>query len=192
MPCSSPWDRPPFAKCGSAQRVLYEAIGRTLMNWEEIEGSFAHLYSAFVTGGRHDTTANRQYGEPLNFAHRIEGLKTVARRHFHKHPSQDTEGTFDEIIRLSLGWSGRRNDIAHGRARPSQWLSQWLIKSETTTHEFARWCVIPAHFRGEKFPDDIPAYILSSREIRRFGDAFGKLAGRVETFAYELEAKHCA
>jgi hypothetical protein len=182
-----PWNRPPFAKRGTAQRVLYEAIGRTLMNWEEIEGSLAHLYSAFVTGGRYDTAANREYGEPLNFVGRVECLKSAACRYFHKYCSQEAEGAFDELVRLALGWSNRRNDVAHGRARPSRWLNP-----SETGHEMARWCIIPPHFSGKKFPDDTPAYILSSREIRRFGDAFWKLAGSVETFAYELEARHRA
>jgi hypothetical protein len=188
MPASHPWDRPQLARRGSAQRVLYEAIGRTLMAWEEVEGAFAHLYSAFLTGGRYDTTANRQYGEALNFVHRIEGLKTVACRYFHKHCSQETEGAFDELVRLSVGWSNRRNDVAHGRARPSR----WIIKSETATDEYARWCIIPPHFKGEKFTSDGPAYILSSREIRRFGTAFWELARRVEDFAYQLEAQQSA
>jgi hypothetical protein len=115
---SEPWDRPPFARRGSAQSVLYEAIGRTLMAWEEVEGALAHLYSAFATGVRFNTEANQKYGEPQNFVHRVETIKTIACRYFHKFPSQDTEGTFDELIHLALNWSNRRNDVAHGRARP--------------------------------------------------------------------------
>jgi hypothetical protein len=180
----NPWDRPPFPKRGSAQRVLYEAIGRTLMNWEEVEGAFAHLYSAFVTGGRFNTQANQQYGEPLNFVHRIEGLRAAACRYFHKRPSQDIEGKFDELMRFAASWSGRRNDVAHGRARPSS----WIIKSET--QGMNRWCLIPPHFRGEKFTGEIPAYIFSSREIRRFGEAFWELSRHVSEFAYETEVAH--
>ena len=40
-----PWDRPPFPRRGNSERTLYEAIGRALMAWEEVEGAFAHLYS---------------------------------------------------------------------------------------------------------------------------------------------------
>jgi hypothetical protein len=160
---SHTWDRPPFPKRGNTQRVLYEAIGRTLMAWEEVEGAFAHLYSAFLTGWPFDVEANRQYGEPLNFVHRIEGLRAIACRYFYKHPSQETEGEFDELLRLAQGWSGRRNDVAHGRARPSS----WIIVSEKQGTQ--RWCVIPPHFRGEKFAGELPAYIRSSREIVKLG-----------------------
>src|SRR3977135_497493 len=119
---ANPWDRPPFPQRGSAQRVLYESIGRALMNWEEIEGAFAHLYSAFLTGKRGDVGANQKYGIPTNFAQRVEGLKAVACRYFQKHPSQEMEGTFDRLVDLALNWSNRRSDVAHGRARPSSWI----------------------------------------------------------------------
>jgi hypothetical protein len=143
--------------------------------------------SAFLTGWPFAVEANQQYGEPLNFVHRIEGLKAVACRHFHKHPSQETEGEFDDLIRLAQGWSARRNDVAHGRARPSS----WILESET--QGTGRYCVIPPHFRAEKFTGERPAYVLSSREIRAFGDAFWKLAHRVDDFARErIEGWHLA
>jgi hypothetical protein len=77
-----PWDRPPFPKAGNSPRILYEAIGRALMAWEEVEGAFAHLYSTFLTGWPFDVEANRQYGEPLNFVHRVDGLRAIACRSF--------------------------------------------------------------------------------------------------------------
>lgn len=182
------WDRPPFAKRGSAERVLYEAIGRALMDWEEVEGGFAFVYSAFLTGSRFNTKANRRYGAPANFAQRVDGLKTVACRYFQKNCSQQVEGEFDELVRLSIGWSNRRNDIAHGRARPSQ----WVIEPDPAMQDAFRWCIVPAHFRAEKFPDNIPAYVLSSREIRRFGVAFRELSRRVSDFAYRIEVQQRA
>lgn len=178
---ADPWDRPPFAKHGTRQRTLYEAVGRALMNWEDAEGVFAHLYSAMLTGTRFNTQANQEYGEPLNFVHRMERLKTGACRYFQKHCSQDFEGEFDQIAKLALGWSGRRNDVAHGRARPSG----LIIKADQGTN---RWCVIPPHFRGEKFDGETPAYILSSREIRRFAEAFSTLARRVNDLAWMIES----
>jgi hypothetical protein len=181
----NPWDRPPLAQRGSAKRVLYEAIGEALMNWEEVEGALAHLYSALVNG-RRNTEANQEYGISLNFVGRIHGLKTVACRYFHKHPSQASEGGFDELVRLASSWSSRRNDVAHGRARPSK----WIVPSTGPYGELERWFVIPPHFKGDRFTGTVPAYILSSREIRRFGDAFWKLAGRIEGFAFEIERAH--
>jgi hypothetical protein len=181
-----PWDRPPFPGRGNSQRTLYEAIGRALMAWEEVEGAFAHLYSTFLTGWPFDVGANHQYGEPLNFVHRVDGLRVIGCRYFYKHPSQALEGEFDVILRFALGWSGRRNDVAHGRARPSS----WIIESETQGLE--RYCVIPPHFRAAKFTEERPAYVLSSREIRRFGEAFWELAHRIGRFFREIEGWHLA
>src|SRR5580700_10361416 len=99
---------------------------------------------------------------------------------------QALEGEFDVILRFALGWSGRRNDVAHGRARPSS----WIIESET--QGLVRYCVIPPHFRAAKFTEERPAYVLSSREIRRFGEAFWELAHRIGRFFREIEGWHLA
>jgi hypothetical protein len=175
------WGRPSSAKRGYSQRATYEAIGRALMAWEEIEGAFAHLHSAFLTGEKFNTGANREYGEPPNFVQRVERLKTAACCYFIKCPCQDVEGRFNDLVRHALGWSLRRNDVAHGRARPSS----WIIDGETQGKD--RWCIVPAHFRGDKFPDNHPAYVLSSRQIRRFADAFWELAHQVSDFGQEIE-----
>jgi hypothetical protein len=178
----NPWDRPPSAIRGYSERSTFEAIGRALMAWEEIDGAFAHLHSAFLTGGRFDTAANREYGEPANFVARVEGLKTAACRYFIRHPCQETEGRLNRLIDVALGWSGRRNDIAHGRARPSSWI---ILPGEMEGQN--RWCVVPAHFRGEKFPENVPVHIFSSRQIRRFADAFWDHARLISRLGWEIE-----
>ena len=164
------------------------------MAWEEVEGAFAHLYSTFLTGWPFDLKANRQYGDPLNFVHRAQGLQRVACRYFQRHPSQEREGAFDEIMRAAIGWSARRNDVAHGRAR----LIHWILDPNSrdtflTAPGPLRWCVIPAHFKGQKFtPDDRPTYVLTSRELRRFTDAFWDLARQTNAFMHGIEAPNDA
>ena len=106
----NPWDQPPFPKRGNSERILFQAIGRALMAWEEVEGAFAHLYSTFLTGWPFVETANRQYGEPLNFVHRAQGLQQTACSVLsQRNPSQDREGTFDGVLCGSaIGWSGQK------------------------------------------------------------------------------------
>ena len=69
-------------------------------------------------------------------------------------------------------------------------LNSWIIESETQGLE--RYCVIPPHFRAAKFTEERPAYVLSSREIRRFGEAFWELAHRIGRFFREIEGWHLA
>jgi hypothetical protein len=187
---NNPWDRPPYPKRGSAQRVLFESVGRALMAWEEIEGSLAHLHSTFRTGWPFDVNENREYGEPQNFVGRLETLKQAACQYFHKNPSQEREAAFDEIVTLFLNWSPRRNDVAHGRARFMHWV---LDPNSPETLLSApgplKWCLIPPHFKGEKFtPDEKPTYILTSREMNRFSEAFWAIARQANDLMHKVEA----
>ena len=175
----TPWDRPPFPKRGNlTQRALYEAIGRTLNAWEEIEISMAHLYAAFATGDRFDPAANHAYGVEANFNQRLAALQRVAEQYFMRHPSQDVEGEFCRLTRFVVGYSARRNDIAHSHAL----LSEWVIEPGSPQSLFSlagkhRWCLVPPHFRANKFtPNKRPAYALTSWEINEFGTVFWDIA----------------
>jgi hypothetical protein len=169
--------------------VLYEAVGRALMAWEEVECELSHLYSAFITRWPFDIEANRKYGEPLNFVHRAQALERVACRYFCKNPCQDMEGAFAEIMRLANGWSTRRNDVAHGRARPSHWiLNPGSRETLLGVRGPLQWCIIPAHFKEDKFIDDEPTYVLTSPEMRRFAAAFWSIAKQTSEFMHKIEA----
>ncbi len=185
-----PWDRPPFPKRGNAsQRVLFEFIGRALMAWEEVETALAHLYSIFSCGSKFDQAANREYGEPPNFAPRLRRLEERARGYFVAKPCQEQEGEFDNIIRLATAYAPRRNDIAHGVARPVQWvLDPNSHESLLSLAGEMQWCVIPPHFRDNKFTsENRPVYVLTSRETNRFSEAFWKITHRATKLATELD-----
>ena len=187
---NEPWDLPPLARRGCSERTLYHAIGRSLMAWEEIEGTFAHIYSVFECGNAFSLNENKAYGKPSNYSQRVLLLQNAAESFFKKHPSQELEGEFAEIIRLANGFSFRRNDIAHGRARFSHWVlnpssMETLLNLAPNVH----WCVIPAHFKGNKFTEDNqPAYIFTAREIDAFMKMFWSIAHRGNAFMRSVEA----
>jgi hypothetical protein len=180
---TEPWDVPSFPKHGNkSQATFYAAIGRALMNWEEVEGALAHLYSALTTNTRFDVAANREYGTPDNFAARLHGLDRCGQKYFVTHHSQTLEGDFAKIIKYASGYSTRRNEIAHGRARPIQW-----VRGGLWTGAY-QWCVIPAHFRGKKFTkNDRPSYVYTSREMNRFAAAFWEIALWANDLGWRIE-----
>lgn len=184
-----PWDIPPYPTRGNSSRVLFESIGRALMYWEDMEGEFAHLYSTVSCGTAYDEKANREYGKGSIFAVRLRGLERMACRYFKKNSSQEREGKFLEIVSLATGYSERRNDIAHGRARFMHWiLNPHSRKTLLTAEHPLKWCVIPAHFKGDKFSaDNKPEYILTSREINRFAKAFWDIAQKTSALIHEIE-----
>ena len=177
---TDPWDRPPIPKRGNrSDKTLFEALGRTLNAWEEIEISMSHLYAAFSVYDRFDGTATHAYGVPANFRDRMTLLQRAADLHFIAHPNQEVEGEFHRLMRFAEGYSARRNDIAHSRA--SQIV--WALPMPDTAAEFVEirdreeWCLIPPFFRAKKFtPDRRPTYAFTSRELNELGKVFWDIA----------------
>ncbi|MFN4166420.1 MAG: hypothetical protein ACK4GK_17745 [Ferrovibrio sp.] len=189
---SKPWDIPPFPKRGNAsQATLFASVGRALMAWEEIETTFAHQYSLLVSGEQFDEAANQKYGKPNTFVERIAALEKAACKLWHKYPNQELEGRFMEILKLAKNYSARRNDIAHAVARFIHWIRE---PNSTDTllspNVDLRWCLVPPHFRGAKFTRrNVPDYVLTSREINVFAEAFWEIARAAAAFSRKIEAQ---
>jgi hypothetical protein len=183
-----PWHPPPFPKRGNrSSRALYEAIGRALSTWEELETMLAHLYAALCGRSQFDTKANHAYGEELNFRNRLTELEHAGCRYFVKRPNQTQEGELAWVIRYVRGYSQRRNDVAHGVVRVLRMVldpRQGLLSVSLPTE----WCLVPPHFREAKFVSpDTPAHILTSREINRFAAAFWPIIRRTHALATAVE-----
>jgi hypothetical protein len=184
-----PWDRPPFPKKGNKSNgVLFASIGRTLNAWEEVEIAMAHLYAAIVTGDRFDQAANHAYGKEANFNQRLADLQEVAEKRFITEHSQPIEGEFARLMRIAVGYSARRNDMAHGHALYLHWVID--PASRITLLDFEAdlsWCWVPPHFRANKFTArNVPAYVLTSREINAFGLVFWDIARAVSNLSLWL------
>ena len=184
-----PWDRPPFPARGNrSDRVLFDAIGRTLNAWEEVEISMAHLYATLATGDRFDSQANHLYGEEANFNGRLTTLEQAAEQRFIAEPSQPVEGEFSRLMRFVRGYSARRNDIAHGHALYIHWVRD--PASRETLLSFGAdlsWCWVPPHFRANKFnAQNRPEYVLTSREINEFGLTFWDIARAFSSLSVRL------
>jgi hypothetical protein len=189
---TEPWDRPPFPARGNrSERVLFESIGRALMAWEEAETTLAQLYAVFATGWARDEPANKEYGVPPNYGQRMQALEKKASVFFARYPSQDDEGAFSAIVQEANGYSGRRNDIAHGVTRHIHWIiNPRSSESLLSLADRLGSCVVPPHFRGNKFTKkNTPEYVLTSREINRFALAFWDIARHVMNLGVLLERR---
>jgi hypothetical protein len=179
-----PWDPPPLSKRGNrSNRALYEAIGRALSTWEELETILPGLYAALCGHSRFDPAANNAYGKEPNFRKRLTALERAGSRYFMRKPDQILEGELAWVIRNSAGYSRRRNDVAHGVVRlldPQQ--------GTLTVSVPAQWCLVPPHFRGAKFSaPETPVYILTSREINGFAVAFWPIFRRAHALVDAVE-----
>jgi hypothetical protein len=183
----NPWDAPPLPTRGNrSERVLYEAIGRALSTWEELETRLAGLYAAFCEQSQYDRATNNEYGAPANFRVRLAALERAGCRYFVKRPHQDLEGEFAWLIRTADGWAQRRNDVAHGIVRFLHMVRD--PQATLLSGNPIECCLVPPHFREAKYiSPDTPAHILTSREINSFAIAFWPIIRRASDLADAVE-----
>ena len=149
-PIGRPWDRPPIpTRANKSASALYEAIGRALEAWENVEVSLSSLYAALTGRARFNRAAYREYGEPLNFSGRKRLLEQAAERYFIQHPCQTTEGDFQSLMESVTGYAERRNDIAHGIVTA---LHMARNKHATILGDGSplHWCLVPPRFKETK------------------------------------------
>jgi hypothetical protein len=184
---ADPWDAPPFPKHGNkTQKSLFEAIGRALTTWEELESFLSHLYAALCEKSASDEVANFEYGQVTSVPRRMDELNRVGSVYFIKHPNQSLEGDLNSLIIYINGWSGRRNDIAHGVVRLIELVQDPYGK--TFLSASTEWCLVPPHFKEEKYIRfDTLAHILTSREINAISKEFWPLIRRVFTLCERVE-----
>jgi hypothetical protein len=116
---SNPWDVPPLPIVGDADiMTTYAGVGIVLSAWEEIELSLSQFYS-FMVGRPYHIDAMREYGRGTIFRERMKIL--VDETHI-RLCCQTQEGEFDKIAEECIGFSNRRNDVAHGIVRPIEML----------------------------------------------------------------------
>jgi hypothetical protein len=110
-------------------------------------------------------------------------LGAVGCRYFRKRPHQELEGELAWVTRYAMGYSQRRNDIAHGIVRLAS-----MEDIEATLWVGMRFWVLPPHFRADKLTTaNMPTYILTSREINRFAKAFETTTVRAWSLALAVE-----
>jgi hypothetical protein len=98
---------------------LYNAVGRAIDAWENMEEALARLY-AKIAGLPEQPNALSYYGaENRKFIERYEALKSAAEAYFVRCPDQEREGTMYRLLEDARDLSIKRHRIAHGHV--TQW-----------------------------------------------------------------------
>jgi hypothetical protein len=109
------WDPPPSPEIGDKSADdTFLAVGKALTEWEKLESAFSRLFGGFLGMGDHSLAASRAYGSVLTFRGRSEMVTAAAEAFYFEKPDADLERVTKEIIKRSIGFSARRNEIAHG------------------------------------------------------------------------------
>src|SRR5665213_3539095 len=112
---SKPWDIPAFAGRGDkTPNLTYEAVGRALSAWEDLEVSLSYLFGIFSDKPPLLLETYAEYGKPTIFVLRADALEKSAERYFVGQPNQHRESAFSDLVCDIRHFSSRRNDIEHG------------------------------------------------------------------------------
>lgn len=125
---TDPWDIPTFPnKADNDDSATFAGVGRVLTEWELVEFALGTIYSIF----RGDLTLKlvHEYdalGEV--FSRRYPRLKAESDSYFARYPNQSIERQFCKLLERAIGYSGRRNDVAHGAVFAVQQASYFKIR----------------------------------------------------------------
>jgi hypothetical protein len=175
----NPWDIPPWPDRGDDEPdQLYRAVGKALTSWELIEEVMARLFGLFTsTTHQYPQTAPaiRAYGSVMSFNGRAEMVVEAGRCFFHGYRDDRTcpfESHFEPFVKECKGWSGRRNDLAHGRVG----------------HVPNGYFLFPGLYNTRKQPlGEDPKYCYNSGQITKFSDGFEDLYDRLSEYAGSVD-----
>jgi hypothetical protein len=177
-----PWDAPDFPPTITDQvEPIYCGVGRVLTSWEGIEEQLSRLYS-FASGRPDERETIAKYGSERIFVNRLHKLKMEASALFSKIHSQEIEGEFDSIVELLIGFSGRRNEVAHGIVRPIQ-----IYTAFATLQDFRPrtnyWALVPPSYQWKGHSiNAMPPYAYGAHELCILSENVEKLYGSICSF----------
>lgn len=187
---TNPWDRPPIPKLGDKNMdTVFLHVGRVMSQWEALEFELSRLYG-WLGGAPDQQESMRGYGEPYKFRERADKLKNRAEKYFQRNCNQDLEGAFYELIVRARGYSGLRNDVAHGIAFRIDEITFFRRRIKPKLLKREHYALIPPLYAYRKADQNgLPIYAYTSREMNRMFVSIQKLQYDVMRFReIELEA----
>jgi hypothetical protein len=181
---ANPWDIPPKpTNAPDHPDELYAAVGKALSSWDGVESVLAEVFSLFlgtpIFSNPLQEPGIRAYGSVVSFNGRAEMLDAAAKAYFHskKTPTAELEMKLRGLLNECRQFSGRRNDIAHGRV-------EFLLGAEydwwPQTDENHCWLFLPGLLAAKRYSlNHEPLFIYTVRELAYFKDQFDQLAGRL-------------
>lgn len=115
------WDRPKPSQLGAQEsRLLYQAVGEALSQWEHVDQELANLFIVFTcepqTADITKHAIRRAYGSIISTAGRREAINVAAEVYFPKWmtENQAEKDGLKDVLNAAQWAAKLRDDIAHG------------------------------------------------------------------------------
>jgi hypothetical protein len=182
------WDPFPFPKRGDlSEDAVYIAVGKVIDHWERVEFELARSYSLFAGDSLWEKM--REYGGVGGyiFKDRAARLAKSAEKYFIRHPNQEHEGDFDLLMVKAIGFSDRRNEVAHGMAMNVQEFLFWLDKMPEANRWLPQNLWVPPYYHSRKHDSlGLPAFGYSSVELEILRKRLFNLELEIDAFNEKL------
>lgn len=183
-----PWDVRPLPKKGEwAPSKIHRSVGKALDYWSRVEIAIGLVFAAIV--GKHDRREGvlRAFGSVLTFRGRVEMLIAAAEIYFLRYPDSPLKKRLNDFLEAALGFSARRNEIAHGIVGDFGWF---------TERQSQRYVLGPISFATNKRVIGTrktggrmlkPTYLYNAADMDYFAAQFLKLQEEADALFSALE-----
>ena len=181
-----PWDPFPLPLLGDPHdSVLFEALGRALERWEQVELGLSFMYSLFV--GDPTFHRMRDYGAGKIFRDRLTSLRLASDAWFIRNSNQAMEGRFDRLASAAEGFADRRNEIAHGLVVDVRGITFWHATMTLASPRSPHFLLVPPlHYLRKHDETGMPKYGYSSAELNALRRHLEDLEVAIHRFKSDL------
>lgn len=180
-----PWDiRDPSPFGDLEEDALFNAVGRALTVWEEVEAECARLFGVLVSSRQrrtHRAPAVRAFGSIVAARSRSAMLRLAAESYFAtRHAKRRMQKQFEDLLREYEQYVDRRNEIAHGAVK------RIFTKNTAKKPRYMGIFLIPSLYNPKKFKKGEFTYQYVSGDLVHYRQEFSKLALRIADLRKQL------
>jgi hypothetical protein len=165
----------------SDENQIFNAVGRALTEWEQVENACARLFALLVSANQRRTyhaPAVRAYGCISSVPTKCDMLRAAATPYFARRKSKTQfEAQFKKLVGEYSDFSARRNDIAHGS------VNRVFITDKRTAKGHRRGAIgfylLPSFYNSKKFKEEKFSYQYTSSDLIHYQQEFTKLSLRI-------------
>lgn len=179
------WERPELSQADRGDASvdpIFHAVGLALSQWETAESALADLFLILCEcdNASSHTAIRRAFGSIESSGGRRKALEEAAEVYLGHYGADPSTKPFKKLISTFERASGRRNDIAHGRAHAlavdNQPLGAFLFPAPYNT---GRNSLFPAVDNSDPFSVTTGKYRYTSATVIGFANKFGELTMKI-------------